>query len=335
MLSLLNGGTGVQRTDLQQFALESSTLLDVLNQNDGVRYDAIGSDFRITLTDGTLIDVNLTAAHTTVQDVIDAIVSVADAVAPGRLSVEIDTKSGDSLLLTDSQKLGGDLTVTALNGSFAAADLGILRDGSDAVLSGFGLTDISSDLRVTLADGTRLEFDLSGLTTIAEVLELLNSEDERFSAGISADGTALELFDTSGGAGQFIAESLNGSSAADDLGLLAPGVGGTISGSSIIGSGSLRLDGRLDVDTLTGGSGEDLLIGGGGADAISGGLGVDTVYAKRDTNLSLTNTSLTYRAGRGGFDQQRREGPADRRGRRQHTRRVAVQRRRHARRQCG
>ena len=295
LLSLLNGGTGVQRTDQQQFVMDGTTLLSALNQGEGVRRVG-GTDFRITLTDGKTVDVDLAAGATTVQNVIDAIVGAVNAnpTTLGRLSVKID--NGDSLLLTDSQSLGGDLTVTALNGSFAAADLGILRDGSEAVLSGFELTDISSDLRVTLADGTVLEFNLSGLTTLAEVLELFQSEDERFSASITADGTALELFDISGGAGSFTAVSLNASHAASDLGLAAAGVAGRINGSSVV-SGTLRLDGRLDVDTLTGGSGEDLLIGGGGADLITGGLGVDTVYAKRDTNLTLTDAWLTYGPG--------------------------------------
>jgi len=298
LLSLLNGGTGLRRTDLQQFDLLGTTPLGSLNQGEGVRRVA-GADFRITLTDGKTVDVDLSGSLTTVQQVIDAIESAAAAtvgVGAGRLSATIDPESGDSLLLTDSQKLGGDLTVTALNGSFAAADLGILREGSDAVLTGFGLTDISSDLRVTLADGTRLEFNLSGLTTLDDVLQLLNGEDERFSAGIDASGTGLDLFDASGGAGPFTAASLNGSFAAADLGLLAAGVAGKITGSSIV-TGNLRLDGRLDVDTLIGGSGEDMLIGGGGADLITGGLGVDTVYANRDANLTLTDTTLTYRPG--------------------------------------
>ncbi len=71
-------------------------------------------------------------------------------------------------------------------------------------------------------------------------------------------GPALDLFDTSGGPGLFTAVSLNGSFAAADLGITAAGVAGKISGSSIV-AGSLRLDGRLDDDTLTGGSGEDML----------------------------------------------------------------------------
>ena len=89
----------------------------------------------------------------------------------------------------------------------------------------------------------------------------------------------------------FTAVSLNGSFAATDLGITALGVGGTITGTSIV-TGSLRLYGRLDQDVLTGGNGNDTLIGSGN-DTISGGPGIDTVVATRDTNLTLTDTQLT------------------------------------------
>src|SRR5574341_635110 len=273
LLSLLNGGTGVRTTDQQQVDLlthESTTLLSSLNQGGGVRR-VNGADFRITLTDGTTVDVDITPAMTTLQDAIDAMLNAANAVAPGRLSVVVNPDTGNSLLLTDSQAFGGDLKVTPLNGSQAAADLGILRDVSGAVLTGFSISDVSADLRVTLSDGTRIDFDLTGATTLDDVLQKLNLEDPGFSATINTAGTGLTLTDTSGGAGPFTAVNLNGSFAATDLGITAAGVGGTIAGTSIV-TGTLRLDGRLDNDTLTGGSGDDTIIAGGGNDHITGGL---------------------------------------------------------------
>ena len=64
----------------------------------------------------------MTAATTTLQHVLDAI----QAVAPGRLSAVIDPDTLNSLLLTDALDGGGRLTVTPLNSSAAAFDLGIL-----------------------------------------------------------------------------------------------------------------------------------------------------------------------------------------------------------------
>src|SRR5574341_893766 len=263
LLSLLNGGTGVRTTDQQQVDLlthESTTLLSSLNQGGGVRR-VNGADFRMTLTDGTTVDVDITPAMTTLQDAIDAMLNAANAVAPGRLSVVVNPDTGNSLLLTDSQAFGGDLKVTPLNGSQAEGDLGILRDGNGAALTGFSISDVSADLRVTLSDGTRIDFDLTGATTLDDVLQKLNLEEPGFSATNNTAGTGLTLTDTSGGAGPFTAVNLNGSFAATDLGITAAGVGGTIAGTSIV-TGTLRLDGRLDNDTLTGGSGDDTIIGG-------------------------------------------------------------------------
>ena len=192
LLSLLNNGTGIRRTDLAQMDLQGTTLLSSLNQGDGVHYVA-DPDFRITLTDGKTVDVNLTPDITTIQGVIDAIESAANAVDPDRLSVVVNPDTNNSLLLTDSNAFGGDLSVTALNGSSAAADLGILRTGSGASLVGLPVSDVSADLRVTLADGSRIDFDLSGASTFDDVLQIFNGEDPRFTVRINSDGTGLTL----------------------------------------------------------------------------------------------------------------------------------------------
>ena len=297
LLSLLNGGVGVRVTDLDQLDLTGATLVATLNQGAGIRFLGPAADFRITLTDGTTIDVDLTAAILTVQQLIETILVAADAVAPGRLSVVIDPDTLNSLLLNDAVDSGGEIEVTALNGSLAAADLGLLDAGAGTSLSGQSISDLSADLRVTLGDGTRLDLDLSGLKTMDDALERLNDEDPaRFTAQLNSAGTGIDLFDTSGGPGPFTAVSINGSFAATDLGLTAAGVGRKITGTSIV-TGTLRLDGRFDDDELTGGSGDDSFIGGGGDDVIEGGLGVDRIIAERDADITLTNTQLSYSSG--------------------------------------
>ena len=168
----------------------------------------------LTEPDGdTFVDVDLTASDPTLQDVIDAVHDAAVSVAPNRLTLKIDNGSLNSLILTDAQALGGNLTVESLNGSLAAVDLGILRIGSGGYLTGLPISDTAADLRVDLSDGTRHEWDLSGLETLADVIERLNLEDPHFSAEVSsATGRGLVLRDTSGGAGAFTVSSLNGSS---------------------------------------------------------------------------------------------------------------------------
>ncbi len=295
-LALLNSGNGVRRTDTEQFDLTGATLLSSLNQGSGVRRGA-GADFRITLTDGSTVDVDITDSMTTVQQVLDAIVAAANAVKPNRLLAEIDEDTKNSLLLTDTLDFGNDMSVTALNNSFAAADLGILGDGEGDGFVGFTISDTSADVRITLADGTLLEIDLTGALTLEEVLSRINEEDPRLRARINAAGTGLILRETSIGSGQFRVESINGSSSAEDLGINGIGIAGVITGASIVGASSVRLDGRNDGDTLTGGPGDDTIIGGGGNDTIVGGAGKDTFVAVRDSNMVLRNGSLTYPAG--------------------------------------
>ncbi|MGB8168262.1 MAG: hypothetical protein WCF18_12265, partial [Chthoniobacteraceae bacterium] len=260
---------------------------------------AAANDFKITLTDGKVINVDLTASETTLQAVITKITTAANAVENGRLTVTINPDSKNSLVLKDTKDLGGDLTVTALNGSFAAQDLGIEKDGSGAVLMGTSITDLSADLRVTLRDGTRFDIELTGLTSLNEVLDTLNSQDASLVARINSAGTGINLRDTSTGTGTFTVLARNDSEAKADLGLGAAAVGGTITGTSIVSAtaGSLRLDGRNDADVLIGGAGDDFFIGAGGNDTITGGAGTDTIIARRDSDMTLTDTSLTYGSG--------------------------------------
>ena len=69
---------------------------------------------------------------------------------------------------------GGNLRVEALNGSPAAGDLGLLPSGTGATLEGFSISDGSSDIRITLTNGTPLGVDLSGLARVQDVLDAIN-----------------------------------------------------------------------------------------------------------------------------------------------------------------
>ena len=188
----------------------------------------------------------------------------------------------------------------ALNGSFAAADLGILGTGSGGFLEGTVITDVSNDVRVTLTDGSKVDIDLSGLQTVQDVLSAFDNADPRLNATINASGTGINLSDSAGGSGTIAISELNGSMAAHDLGLTAD-AGATASGAMINGgsivTGNLRLDGRLDNDTLIGSYGNDILTGGGGDDSIVGSGGTDTLVESFDANMTLTDTSFQIAGG--------------------------------------
>ena len=134
LLSLLNDGGGVHTTDeiLAEPAGERGHHARlVAQQRRRGAHGGPGRDFRIILTDGTPIDVTLTlTATTTLQALFDQITAAANAVAPGRLVVALDPASGDAITLQDTRDGGNPIQVAALNGSPAAADLGLLGTGA-------------------------------------------------------------------------------------------------------------------------------------------------------------------------------------------------------------
>ncbi len=113
-----------------------------------------------------------------------------------------------------------DISVAAANNSLAAEDLGILRNSSGNELVGFAITDVSADLDIGLRDGTRVFVDLSGLATIQDVLNTINSAAPGLlSAKINtSSGTGIDVTDHTGGTTHnFSIANANGSTAATKL----------------------------------------------------------------------------------------------------------------------
>src|SRR5207244_10988166 len=155
------------------------------------------------------------------------------------------------------------------------------------------VADVSGDVRVTLTDGTRVDIDLSGFKNLREVLTAFSNADPTLSAAIKGTATGIDIRENAAGSGDISIVALNGSHAAADLGIAGTGSHHRLSGSGIAGSASVRLDGRLDSDTLIGTYGDDTLTGGGGADVLTGGGGVDKVVETRDADFTLTDSTLT------------------------------------------
>ena len=138
-------------------------------------------DFRITLSDGSQVDVDLTAANSsTVGDVIATInaavaatgVTIGTGVGEFQASL---SGSGNGIVLAD--RVGaGPISITNLNG-YAAADLGLL-DG----------TVTTSPATITGSDRTSVRVD-SLFTTLMELGASLGENDER---GITFAGEQLE-----------------------------------------------------------------------------------------------------------------------------------------------
>jgi len=185
---------GTTATELGVRSLTGTTLIADFNDGRGVQIKtgqinpitglpdaALDRDFNITLKGGITFDVDLEDVET-VQDVLDQI--NAAATGAGVLVADFQAAlaaSGNGIELTDNTA-GTSTTVTALNGSFAAEDLGILGSTASATLTGedratvavesafshlISLRDalLANDERgISLATGA-LEADLSRLTS--------------------------------------------------------------------------------------------------------------------------------------------------------------------------
>ncbi|MHC4220558.1 MAG: flagellin, partial [Planctomycetota bacterium] len=173
-MSIGEVGGGVTATQLGVRTLAAWTRLEDFNGGLGVQIrsgsvdpvtglpdPAADLDFRITVSDGSTIDVDLAGAQT-VQDILDAVNNAA-TVAGTAVTASLAT-DGNGIRIVDGTVGVGDLSVEALNGSFAGNDLGIVGSTTGAIL-------ISED-RATVA----VESVFSHLMSLRDALL---SNDER------------------------------------------------------------------------------------------------------------------------------------------------------------
>ncbi|MEC8734707.1 MAG: flagellin [Planctomycetota bacterium] len=158
-LSISEVAGGETATQLGIRSLSGSTLLSDFNDGRGVGsvsggFDPVTGlpdpsldlDFEITLSDGTSFGVDVSGAAT-VSDVLDAINAAAadqGIPVPGAFSADL-MADGNGIELRDQLGGGGSLTVSRLNNSTAAADLGILGEGTGAVLAGTDQAQVAAD----------------------------------------------------------------------------------------------------------------------------------------------------------------------------------------------
>lgn len=163
-----NGGSTAADLGVRSFT--AAAPLSQLNGGRGVGTAATGADLEITRTDGTSFPVTVRGL-TSVQDVLDAI----NAAGAGTVTAGLAT-TGNGIVLSDSSGGAGSLTVTALNFSSAAADLGLASPAgsTSTTISGADVNQVSaagifSDLG-KLRDAL-LNNDQQGITTAAAGLD--------------------------------------------------------------------------------------------------------------------------------------------------------------------
>lgn len=222
-----------------RYISEASRLAD-LNFGRGV---AAGS-IRITSSSGDAATISLTNAET-VGDVLRTINGRVFGV-----TAEIN-ENGDGIIIRDAAGGTGRLKIEEA-GSTTARDLNILGEGeaTDPLSPSTLLSDLHDGagvnlgvIRISDRSGATEELDLTGATTLQDVVDALNASALNISASLT--GTRLEIVDSSTPAdppASFQIEDVSGT-AAEDLGINRTASGNTLTGFGLIDT---AVDGSLE-----------------------------------------------------------------------------------------
>lgn len=218
----------------------------------GVGIDSHG----LTISVGGKVANIALGSASTVGDLINAI-NGADLGASASIN-----SAGTGLNIVNTVQ-GLTMSITE-NGGTTAADLGVKSYSATTPLSdlnggkGIGLASGGlADFQIIETDGTKLNVSLAGATTVQDVLNKINAAagGVGLTASFSASANGIVLTDTAGGTGTLSITGQNGSTAVADLGLSAPAVGNTISGSDVnpVSAGGIFTDLANLRDALTAG----------------------------------------------------------------------------------
>jgi flagellar hook-associated protein 3 len=180
-----NGGTTA--ADLGVRSLGPSTPLSELNNGKGVAISTSGPDFQITRSDGTSFSVSLSGA-TTVQDVINDINTAAGGVG---VTASLAT-SGNGIVLTDTAGGSGKLTMTPLNFSTAASDLGINVPTSGNVIAGTDVAPVQASGLFTDVANLRDALNKNDQAGITSAAQALASDEQRITSVRGQNGANLQ-----------------------------------------------------------------------------------------------------------------------------------------------
>ena len=212
--------------------------LDQINDGNGLYRVSGAPDLEITLTDDSVISVNLDDA-VTLSDVVNTINNHDDN--GGKLLASL---TDGHLELTDLSGGGGTsaFAVQDANGASVVRQLGLDESASGNVLTGHALLagfnsvllrnlrggqGIDQTGQITLTDrsGTTATVDLTNAESLDEVLYAINTAqsgsgtDLELVARVDSTGTGIEVVDTSGGSGNLVIADVGGSTLADQLGI--------------------------------------------------------------------------------------------------------------------
>ena len=184
---------------------------------------------------GQTRDLDLSGAAT-VQDIINAVEALG-------IGIRVEIADSEDRLNFINELSGGQMSIGEVGGGTTATDLGVRTMATWTLLSDFnnglgvqirtgsvdpitGLPDPQADLdfRITLKDSSVLDVDIAGAETVGDVITAIISAAAvgglPLTAGLAADGNGIIITDGSLGVGDLVVERLNGSFAAEDLGIV-------------------------------------------------------------------------------------------------------------------
>jgi len=227
ILTPTGGGAGATITgqDLQAKVTPLTTLSSLRG---GTGIDLSG----LTITNGTTTTNISFAGLSTVQDVINAINGSSAGV-----TAQINSAGTGIDIVNPVQ--GNSMSISE-NGGTTATELGLRTMTPSTPLSslngGKGVGTVAgADLQITRRDGSTFQVNLSGATTVQDVINDINTADAGggVMASFSTTSNGIVLTDSTGGAGTLSVSSINASTAAQDLGLTGTAVGNTLTGSDV------------------------------------------------------------------------------------------------------
>lgn len=264
-------GSGTTVTGSNVYTIAGLTPLAALNDGNGVVIDsAVGpSVFSFTINvGGTGVNVNVGEVYdaefklvkgeaTTVAGVIERINSSLEATLGDTSVVAAIDADGTGLVLTDSM----NRTISIANDADGtAADLGLTGSGTGTLQGERIISDLNSTLvknllggsgvggdgllNITARDGTSFSVDVSGATTVQEILDAINTAagndfggSPAVLASLNETGNGLVLTDQTGTGSSFSVTGTSGNDTAEALGLATDA---SHASTGVVDSGSLQ-----------------------------------------------------------------------------------------------
>jgi flagellar hook-associated protein 2 len=227
---------GTQADGADVIKLFNTIGLNQLNGGNGVQFDGTSADLQVTFRDGSSpLSVNFSTFNSNgAPKTLGDVVTYLNSLAPGKLQAQI-ASDGDRLQLTDLTAGAGTFSVSQLNNSHAADDLGLTSTASSGVITGTRLlSGLNTSLLSSLNGGKGLgtlgtinltdrnnqsaTVDLSSAETLQDVIDKINLAGIGIKAQVNSSQNGISLTDTTGKtASNLIVANGDANNAADKL----------------------------------------------------------------------------------------------------------------------